>query len=216
MISSKSVSPGRLISELLAAGTVFFGFRFLVDFKYDSQVAVLLTLIAITFLIRQRGVAWRDLGLTWPERPWRALLLFLLCVVSIGLVFNFVIAPLFPQGANDINNGQVLSLGETLFQLFFIAILGAAMGEEMLFRGFLLNNLNGLLGENKAAAILAVLLQAVVFGVLHSGIQGMVSAGVIGVILGVFYLFAGRNLLVVMAAHAVPDILSVISSYQNQ
>ncbi|MEQ8425884.1 MAG: CPBP family intramembrane glutamic endopeptidase, partial [Cyclobacteriaceae bacterium] len=105
---------------------------------------------------------------------------------------------------------------EMIFQLIFIGIGAAAIGEEMLFRGFLLNHINTLFGKNVIGTTLAIVLQAIIFGVLHHGVQGMVSAGVIGVILAIFYLLSNRNLLVVMIAHAVPDVLSIISSYQSQ
>lgn len=111
-----------------------------------------------------------------------------------------MIQPLFPHGANEINGGYTVTFNEMLFQLIFLGIGTAAIGEEMLMRGFLLNNLNGILGTNFMGTAGAVLIQAFLFAILHSGVQGMVSAGVIGLILGVFYILSGRNLLVVMAA----------------
>lgn len=40
--------------------------------------------------------------------------------------------------------------------------------------------------------------------------------GMLFVLLSIFYIVSERNLLVVIVAHAVPDILSIISSYQGQ
>jgi membrane protease YdiL (CAAX protease family) len=94
--------------------------------------------------------------------------------------------------------------------------LGAAIGEEMLFRGWLLNTLNEVFGNNMIGTTGAVIIQALIFAVLHSGIQGMISAGTIGLILGIFYVASNRNLPVVMVAHAVPDVLSIVGSYQSQ
>lgn len=212
-----SGSRFRLAIEIILIAGVFLLVRELAGtFKYASQVAEVICLVLITFMLRSRGSGWRDLGLRRPEHWGRAILCFVTCVVTIGLVFNFVIAPLFPHGANDINAGQAISFNEMLFQWVVIGLGTAAIGEEMMFRGFLLNNLDQMMGGNRAATALAIIGQALVFAVLHSGVQGMVSAGVIGLIIGVFYVLAKRNLWVVMAAHAVPDTLSIISSYQGQ
>lgn len=193
---------------------IFLGVRSLLEIKYASQVALVLCLVVITLLMKYRNISWKNLGFKKPESLMRALVFTVLCVISIGVIFNFVIQPLFPHGANDINSGQPISLGEMLFQLFFIGILSAAIGEEMLFRGFLLNNLNEIFGKNIIGTAAAIIIQAFIFGVLHAGVQGMVSAGTIGLILGVFYVASGRNLIVVMVAHAVPDVLSILSSWQ--
>jgi len=189
---------------------------FFSEIKYSSQIAEIICLILITYFLMKRNTSWKDLGLRIPKKWPLAFLYFVFCVISIALIFNFVIQPLFPHGANEINGGRAITFNEMLFQLVFIGIGAAAIGEEMLMRGFLLNNLNEIFGKNLLGTASAVLLQAALFAILHSGIQGMVSAGVIGLILGIFYIISGRNLIVVMAAHAVPDILSIISGYQNQ
>lgn len=213
-----SSSPrARLALEVIIIAVVFLFIRdFLQGMKYAAQVAEVICLLLITFMLSSRGSGWRALGLRRPDHWGRAVLLFVACFVTIGVVFNFIIAPLFPHGANDINDGVAISRNEMLFQLIVIGIGTAAIGEELLFRGFLLNNLNRILGEGGWATAAAVLVQATAFGLLHSGVQGMVSAGVIGLILGVFYVLAKRNLWVVIAAHAVPDILSIVSSFQGQ
>ena len=206
-----------LMAEILSVASIFVLNRlFFTGVKYSSQVAEIICLVLITYFLTKRNTGWKDLGFRLPERWPAAVAYFFLCVLSIALVFNFVIQPLFPHGVNEINGESAITFNEMLFQLIVIGIGTAAIGEEMLMRGFLLNNLNELFGRNFPGTAGAVLIQAILFALLHSGVQGMVSAGVIGLILGIFYILAGRNLLVVMAAHAVPDILSIVSTYQNQ
>ncbi len=212
-----SSEKGMLILELLIVGVIFtINELFFAGVRYSSQVALVCSLILISYSLHRRNSSWSAMGFRWPANWLKAIVSIVLCVMTIGVVFNFVIQPLFPSGANSISQGGSISVYEMLFQLIVIGIGTAAIGEELLFRGFILNNINKLLGENFAGTLLAVILQAFVFAILHSGIQGMVSAGVIGLILGIFYLISGRNLVVVMVAHAVPDILSIIGSYQDQ
>ncbi|MDH4058689.1 MAG: CPBP family intramembrane metalloprotease [Cyclobacteriaceae bacterium] len=206
-----------LLIELIGIALLFTINKFFFSaVQYSSQVTLVISLVLITFFLRRRKSSWKILGLKTPEKWWKAIIYFILCVATIAVVFNFVIQPLFPHGANEISQGRTISFGEMLFQLIVIGIGTAAIGEEMLFRGYLLNTINQLIGKNVWGTVAAVLIQAFIFGILHSGMQGMISAGVIGLILGIFYLLSGRNLIVVMAAHAVPDILSIIGSYQNQ
>ncbi|MEN2282152.1 type II CAAX endopeptidase family protein [Algoriphagus sp. SE2] len=213
MIASKRT----YLLEIIAIASVFIvNELFFSTIKYSSQMAEVISLILITYFFSKRGSSWKDAGFQKPKSWWKAVVYFILCVATIGLTFNFIIQPLFPTGANGISHEEPLSLAQMIIELLLVGIGTAAIGEEMLFRGFLLNNINKLLGKNLMSTLLAILIQAICFAVLHSGLQGMVSAGVIGIILGIFYVLSGRNLWVVMAAHAVPDVLSFISSYQNQ
>lgn len=212
-----SSEKGLLGVELFIVGLIFIlNELFFTGVRYSSQVALVSSLLVITYSLRKRNSSWSSMGFCWPANWTRAIASIVLCVVTIGLVFNFIIQPLFPHGANSISKGTETSLYEMLFQLIIIGIGTAAIGEELLFRGLILNNINKIIGKNFVGTVVAILLQAFVFAILHSGVQGMVSAGVIGIILGVFYIISGRNLIVVMIAHAVPDILSIIGSYQNQ
>ena len=209
----------RSLIELIIVATLFLTVREIfknLEIKYSSQIALAVSLLVITFILNKNAITWRDLGFRRPDHLGKAILLTVLCIVTIGVTFNFIVAPLFPEGANEINGGGTISFYEMLFQVIVIAVGAAAIGEELLFRGFLLNWLNKITGKNTIGTTMAVIFQALIFALLHRGMQGIVSAGIIGVILAIFYLLSNRNLIVVMAAHAVPDLLSVISSYQNQ
>ncbi len=212
-------NKSKVLFEILVVALIFMSMRTVAkffDIKYASQIALVVAVAIITVFLKKKNSSWKDLGFRKPDSWGLSLLYIVLCIASIAIIFNFVIAPFFPEGVNDINRGEAISYYEMLFQVFFIAIGTAAIGEELLFRGYLFNALNDLFGRNVMGTAGAVVLQAVIFAVLHNGIQGMISAGVIGVIMALFYLLAQRNLIVVMVAHAVPDIISVISTYQSQ
>jgi membrane protease YdiL (CAAX protease family) len=57
----------------------------------------------------------------------------------------------------------------------------AAIGEEIIFRGYLINRLIDLLGESLAAKILILICAGTTFGFVHyyQGIHGIISAGLI-------------------------------------
>jgi len=82
--------------------------------------------------------------------------------------------------------------------------LGAGIGEELLFRGAL----QGWLATHLPIA-LAVLLPAIVFGLMHSANRiYMLIAGLIGVYLGMLFVISG-NILAPIIAHTLYDIIAL-------
>ena len=88
----------------------------------------------------------------------------------------------------------------TLYQLGGVAI-GAGFGEEFLFRGFLFQRVAMMFGGSKLAWSIACVIQAAAFGLLHAyqGPLGIVLTASIGLINGLVFLAAGRNLWVTIS-----------------
>ena len=109
-MSSTHSSRLRPAIEIVVIAAIFFAVRELAgSLPYPSQIAEVVCLVVISVLLNMRGTGWRDLGFRLPGNWLKAIGLTILCVVTIGLVFNFVIQPLFPQGANEINDGKAIS-----------------------------------------------------------------------------------------------------------
>jgi hypothetical protein len=87
--------------------------------------------------------------------------------------------------------------------------------EEALFRGFLLNRLATLLGGGPIAMTVGVIAQALLFGSLHfyGGSIACAQAAFFGLMLGIAYLAAGRNLLPLMVVHGVWDTVGIWGTY---
>ena len=99
--------------------------------------------------------------------------------------------------------------------LLIIAWGAAGFCEELIFRGFLLNQFARLCGGSKAGWGLAILFQAALFGLGHytQGLTGIIITGLIGLLFGVLYLLAGRNLWCLILAHGFVDKLSLTQDY---
>jgi len=82
-----------------------------------------------------------------------------------------------------------------------------AFGEELIFRGYLMNRIAGLIGRKRRGWRAALVLASVVFGLSHfsQGITGVSENFIDGMILGALYLKFGRNLAVPIIAHGVTD-----------
>jgi membrane protease YdiL (CAAX protease family) len=85
------------------------------------------------------------------------------------------------------------------------------MLEELLDRGFLMNWLEKLFSKTSFAAVIAVILQAVIFGFRHSHdfSERSITVGIIGLVMGIAYMVSGRNLWPLIIAHIVLNTLSM-------
>lgn len=90
--------------------------------------------------------------------------------------------------------------------------LAAGVGEEMLFRGWLLSSLLNWFGGSAVSATVSIFLSSLLFGLAHPITRGYVLiAASIGLGFGAMYLWSG-NLLTVIMAHSIYDavLLSVM------
>ena len=88
--------------------------------------------------------------------------------------------------------------------------------EELLWRGYLMNRLVELPGrQTRLAWVIALIASAVIFGLGHAyqGLAGILKTGLIGLVFGISYLVAGRNLWPLILAHALIDTLDFVSCY---
>jgi hypothetical protein len=169
--------------------------------------------------LRLRGLGWRSVGLSLPTGWRRALALGTLAGIVLELLSAFVIEPslarLFEKSA-DLSDFRPLvgNVGLLLVVLLANWTL-AAFGEEMVYRGYLMNRVAGL-GEGAwwAWAVSLVAVSAVFgWGHVDQGLTGQVQAALDGLLLGLLYLGARRNLLVPIVSHGVSNSLAFVLIY---
>jgi len=162
----------------------------------------------------RRGLGWRDLGLRRPERWLPVLGLALAAAVGLQLASELVIEPL--TGRPDLSSFQPLvgNLGATLFMLVLVWTL-AAFGEEMAYRGYVLERAAALGHHSVPAFALGVVVVSALFGLGHvyQGPAGMLGSSVSGLLFGALYLQGGRNLWLPILAHGISDTIAVILIY---
>ncbi len=189
----------------------------LIKLLFLSRMLILVVLA--TGLLRLRGLTWSDTGLRRPN--WRTFS----AAVPLGLIASFLAVGISRWAstqlgfeAADYSTFSALkgNLLEYLFWLIPVSLVSAAVGEELLFRGFFLNTLCvGLGGSRVTGSVLAIIANAVIFGALHiyQGPAGALSAGVIGLVLGFVWLLSGRNLWAGIVIHALLDGASMTAIY---
>ena len=179
-----------------------------------SKTPALLLLAWIS--LRVRKVKWRDIGFA-RNRSWRmTLALGIAGGVFLEIQELFATQPLLARLTGkqpDLSDFQVLT-GNVKYTLAAIALSWtlAAFGEELVWRGYLMNRVADLFGRSRTAWFTSLILVNVAFGFAHSyqGVTGIIEEGFAGVLLGVMYLWSGKNLTVPILAHGVSDTLDVI------
>ena len=179
------------------------------------------TLVIASWRMKVRGVSWKDLGLIKPNNLWRTIgisvIIFVLIMTSI-IIFE-LIKDYLPFSITQDNSSEsaVSKFGELKgnWMLFFSIIpmvLLESFLEELLDRGFLMNWLEKLFSMTSFATVIAVLLQAVIFGFRHSNdlSERSITVGLIGLVMGIAYVKFGRNLWPLIIAHCILNSMSMI------
>ncbi len=178
-----------------------------------SEVPALLVLGWVS--LRRRKLRWSSVGLRRPENGRRAVLL-IAAGVAYAIVSLYRLDPLLDRLA-----GRPADLSEfadvrgnasmLIFWLLLSWLLGG-FGEELAYRGYLLNRIADLAPQRVAGPSLAVLGSAVLFGVSHmsQGPSGVISNFLGGLVYGILYISAGWNLWVPILAHGLEDTIGFV------
>jgi uncharacterized protein len=171
--------------------------------------------------LRLRRLKWRDVGLTWRRPVLQTLVLGIVGGIAIELIELYVTQPLLirithrPPDLSDFNELR----GNFTLMLVGLALtwtLGA-FGEEMAWRGWLMNRVAGLGRKSRMAWIISLLLVNAVFGMAHAyqGITGILDEGFMGFLLGLMFLLGGEDLWIPIVAHGVQDSIDTLLLYSG-
>ena len=179
------------------------------------------TLIIAMWRMKVRNISWKDLGLCKPESFKKTLF------VTIGILIAIVISIMafemvkdylpFSLEQKNYSENSASKFGKLkgnwlLFFTIIPAVLLESMLEELLDRGFLINWFEQLFSKTAVATILAVILQALIFGFRHSYdlSDRSIRVGIIGLIMGIAYVKFGRNLWPLIIAHCILNTMSMV------
>ncbi len=218
-----------LVVSLVALAVVGIGWRLVGEEPLARQavvwVANVLMLATIWAGLRLRGEGWERFGLRFRRPAPRAILravLQSLAVAAVALAAfaagSVVAAPLAGASAADMSGYAYLQGNLPLLLLALAAVyVVSSLGEEVIYRGFLMNRLAELGAGSRAAWGTAVVVSATVFGLVHFdwGPVGIIQTGFMGLGLALAYLAVRRNLWVLVLAHAGIDTLLLVQLYSG-
>jgi membrane protease YdiL (CAAX protease family) len=166
-----------------------------------------------------RHMRWRDIGLRRPDRWLPTIGLALLVGAGYQVLDTLLIAPILQHLTGEsIDLSQFSGLrGNLPALLVFLAIswTEAAFIEEMYFRGYFLNRLTDLAGRERLGITIALIGNALIFGAAHAyqGVTGVLDTALAGLVLGLLYLFARRNLWLPILTHGIIDTIGFLLIY---
>jgi uncharacterized protein len=172
--------------------------------------------------LRMRGLGWKSVGLV-PFSSWtRTLFLGVTAGCAMEALQLFVTQPLLvsltgkPADLSDFHE-LIGNLKLLLIYLPLVWIL-AACGEEMVYRGYLMNRVAGLFRNKQVAWTVSLIAISTLFGFAHmdQGITGMIDEGLMGLLLGSFYLGCSRSLAVPIIAHGVQDTIDMLLIFSGK
>jgi membrane protease YdiL (CAAX protease family) len=169
----------------------------LIGYEAIWWTIVMLVLVYVR-LIERRPLASIGLISMGVKDIFIGILTGIIIVVGLGVIYY----GLFPALSLNEDN-QVNQLIATPFLWRFFSVIRAAVGEEILFRGYAIERLQEITGSKFAAAVFS----CTIFTLEHVGPWGwshLLLAGFGGIILTVLYLWR-RNLWVNIVAHFIVD-----------
>jgi membrane protease YdiL (CAAX protease family) len=198
--------------EFLTVALIFYAdYRHLIPFSKTPEL-LLLGWISL----RVRSLRWRDVGLTryrsWPATIAIGVVLGVLTESFQLLITQPVLTKLIGRQP-DLELFRILT-GNIKMTLLFIALSWslAAFGEELFWRGYLMNRVADVGGRTRTAWIVSLVIVNAAFGVAHGyqGLTGLIEEGISGLFLGLMYLGTGKNLSVPIIAHGLADTIDMI------
>ncbi|MCL2409668.1 MAG: CPBP family intramembrane metalloprotease [Oscillospiraceae bacterium] len=175
------------------------------------------------------GISFYDIGLrgiSLGQNIWFTSVTIILCgIYLIAHIYDaiaFLVKPKYREAqkeelAKKHPNGAVNNLlphSKKERKYWFFVSLTAGVGEEIVFRGFLLFLLQAVFPN--MPMLLALVPVSVIFGVAHTyqGIRGMIRSAAVGALFGGLFLVTG-SLIPAMFLHFIVDISSVFLLSEN-
>jgi membrane protease YdiL (CAAX protease family) len=214
-ISHWTNSKAIAIAELALVGLIFTA-----DYYHWHHVIFVSKTPYLFFVgwlsLRVRRKTWKSVG--WGlYRSWvRSMVFGVLFGIGNEVLELFVTQPLLVRSFHrwpDLSDLRPLIGNPTLLGIALLLTWTlAAFGEELVYRGYLMNRVAELLGESRGSWALSVVLISVLFGFSHfdQGAIGQIENVIGGLLLAVFYLVCGRKLAVPIVAHGVQDTIDVL------
>lgn len=176
-------------------------------------------LIIIPLVMWLRRDTIKQIGLNFPV-SWRTTLVQGLGYgVLIAILSIMLIEPL-SEYITKTNHDYSLFIKmrgnkAALIQLLVMVWVFVAFAEEIIFRGFLMAEINRVIGSSLTKKVLAIVITSVIFGLCHAyqNTCGIMTTGLIGFLLSVVFYLTGKNLWVTIFAHGVIDTIGILYIY---
>src|ERR1700682_3316294 len=172
--------------------------------------------------LRLRGMRWKDVGFARPK-TWASVFgVAVAAGVAMELFELFISQPLLARWIGEMADLSdfVDLVGNPKLLLIYLLLLWTlgALGEEVVYRGYLMNRVAGLFRDPRRGWAVSLVVVCGACGCAHldQGSTGMIENIWNGLLLGGLYLTCGRNLAVPVIAHAFTDTIDFVLIYMGK
>jgi hypothetical protein len=183
--------------------------------RKQPGIGILGAIIIIVLFLWARGDPLSQIGFAPPQNWFITILMGLGLGLIIQLLSVILIEPLTEKITNSKHDHSVIDAVKGNWKVFLqwmlmVWILVAVI-EEGIYRGYLMTEMMDLLGAGSIALVINLLYSSMVFGLSHGyqGSSGMLSTGIVGVILGGIFILSGFNLWLVIFTHGFIDTIGI-------
>ena len=166
-----------------------------------------------------RKDGWRDVGLRRPASWPRTIGIGVIAGAVNALIALWLIGPLVDRlGGGKEDLSQYESLSGNIPVLIVWILIGWIIGgfvEEMVYRGYLLNRIAGLFGQNRAGWVIGLLVSSAFFalGHIYLGVSGIIQTFFEACFWAALYLADRRNLWLPIIGHGITNTIAFILMY---
>ena len=184
---------------------------------YATLIYIAVSVFAAVLLTRI-GMPMQRLGFGLKFRPVKFLGL---AAIGVGLaqLSGLLLDPLLERLVGETRDltrfSNVAGSPSALIRLMVLSWTVAAFGEELAFRVVLMRGIAFSLGASRTAFGIALIAQAVLFGLVHAyqGPAGVIGAGINGLIFGGLVLAARGSIWPAAIAHGASNTVGILSLY---
>lgn len=211
-------------SKWLAAGELLLAVLILVGHNIFQIIPVSET--PFIFLLgwislRLRGRGWSSVGLVRPPSWRRTILIAVISAIGLQSLSTFVTEPLIrlvTRRPTDLSEFKPLVGNVELLVIYLVLIWTlAAFGEELVYRGYMMNRMADIGDRTPRAWFFSLLAVSSLFGLGHfyQGPTGIIDTGITSLILGGLYFYSGRNLWLPILTHGFSNTVGLLAIFFN-
>ncbi|MDR6405230.1 MULTISPECIES: CPBP family intramembrane glutamic endopeptidase [Chryseobacterium] len=179
--------------------------------KFPYTFCIIIAVILLFTYLQDKNLK----SLNFKKIGFSEIKIIIICYLTLELSMDFIFQPLVSRIFNepaDYSSFKILEGNPKMYlKWLFNMWISAAIGEELLFRGFAFSQLKRVFGEKK---ILLVVLSAILFSLphLYQGISGLVMTFLFGLTFGFIYL-KFKNIWINIIIHGLIDTVFLTLSY---
>lgn len=188
--------------------------------KVSGPISLMIGFLFLTFFLRRNGLGWSDLGFKKDKIYKLVIWFFISTIVSVAIILlSHEVADLFfdkPERANERFGDLSGNLPLTLAWILTGIVVGG-FGEELVYRGFMINALSRVI-DKRIGVVLSIVLPALFWAIRHyyySHGYGSIMVFFMGIYFGTIYVLNGRNLLPGIILHSAFDTISFLARFDE-